>query len=418
MSRRSPLTGRHARMTRCAAALVTVVATLGTPAAGAAQPPGASSAVRGTVFLDRDADGARDAGEPGIAGVRVSNQDTVVVTDAAGAFRLPDAGRGIVFVTVPDRHRAVGSFWRAAPADGAPLAFALAARPAVRAFTFVHASDTHVSEQSAARLRRLRALVDSVRPAFTLVTGDLVRDALRVGEAEARGYYELFEREARQFATPVWTIPGNHELFGIERDRSGVAATHPLLGRGMYRLYRGPDYYSFDHGGVHFVGLNTVDVHDGRWYHGHVDSLQLAWLRSDLALVAPTTPVVTFDHIPFFSTAEELNGYMEGPPAPSLITLGGRPTFRHVVSNAGEVLAVLRARRHVLALGGHIHMRERLQYEIDGAPVRFEQSAATVGPSDAAGMRFPSGFTVYQVRDGVIDAGRFVPLDPAATATP
>ena len=42
----------------------------------------------------------------------------------------------------------------------------------------------------------------------------------------------------------------------------------------------------------------------------HVDSLQLAWLRRDLALVAPNTPVVTFDHIPFFSTAEELNGYM------------------------------------------------------------------------------------------------------------
>jgi hypothetical protein len=42
--------------------------------------------------------------------------------------------------------------------------------------------------------------------------------------------------------------------------------------------------------------------------------------------------------------------------------------------------------------------------------VRFATAAATVGP---AGPR-PSGFTLYTVRDGVIDRGRFVPL----SATP
>jgi hypothetical protein len=69
----------------------------------------------------------------------------------------------------------------------------------------------------------------------------------------------------------------------------------------------------------------------------------------------------------------------------------------------------------VLALGGHMHVRERLLYEIDGFPTRFEQTAAIVGPSGDAALRFKSGFVVYHVRNGVIDAGTFVPLDPVVS---
>jgi 3',5'-cyclic AMP phosphodiesterase CpdA len=92
----------------------------------------------------------------------------------------------------------------------------------------------------------------------------------------------------------------------------------------MYRHYRGPDYYSFNAGGIHFVGLNSVDIDDTRYY-GHVDSLQLAWLARDLAAVPASTPVVTFNHIPFFTAVETINGYNDAPPAPSVITVNGRP---------------------------------------------------------------------------------------------
>ena len=54
----------------------------------------------------------------------------------------------------------------------------------------------------------------------------------------------------------------------------------------MYRQHRGPDYYSFTYGGVHFVALNTLMTDDSAYY-GRVDSLQLAWLRRDLAMIAP-----------------------------------------------------------------------------------------------------------------------------------
>ena len=365
--------------------------------------------VQGVVFADRNGNGIRDPREPGLANVAVSDQDTVVTTRADGSFAMPQGrGHGLVFVSAPTGYRAVGNFWRRAHE---PLTFALAPTPQTPGFQFVHASDTHISEQSAPRTRRLRQLVDSIRPAFTIITGDLVRDALRVPEAEARGYYDLFMREKAAFRAPVYTAPGNHEIFGIETDKSGVATSHPLFGKTMYRSYLGPDYYSFNMGGVHFVALNTADISE-KSYYGHIDSLQLAWLERDLAALPPRTVVVTFNHIPFYSTAEILNGYDDSPPAPTLITVNGKTTFRHTVSNAAEVLAVLATRRHELALGGHIHIVERLEFEREGQRTRFVTSAATVAPVKSAGRTFPSGLTLYTVRNGSIDTGRFVRLDP------
>jgi Predicted phosphohydrolases len=367
--------------------------------------------ITGMVFVDQNANGLRDSGEPGLGNAVVSDQSGVVTTGVDGTFRLDrPGGRGIVYVSVPSGYRAVGRFWRAVDsANAGPLLFALAPMPESPDFIFIHASDTHISPASLERTRRLRALADSIAPAFVLITGDLVRDALRVPEAEATGYYELFQREMALFRMPVWTVPGNHEIFGIERHHSLVSPAHPLYGRGMYRHYRGPDYYSFSHGGVHFVGLNTVDA-DDLWYYGHVDSTQAEWLSRDLAATPAAMPVVTFNHIPFFTSVETVNGYMDTPPAPTAITVRGKTSFRHSVANAGEIIARLRARPYDLALGGHMHVREMLRFQ--GIPIRFYQGAAVVGPSDGAGLAFPSGVVVYRVSGGKVDDGTFVPLAP------
>jgi predicted MPP superfamily phosphohydrolase len=366
-------------------------------------------AVTGSVFLDLNGNGVRDPGERGLPNVAVSNQDTVVTTDASGQFRMNSAGTGVVFVSVPDGYRAVGDFWRSG--DGsAPLTFALARVPQRATLTFVHASDTHLSPASLSRTERLRAVVDSLHPDFLIITGDLVRDALRVPESVATSYYDLFSKQKALFKTPVFTIPGNHENFGIERDSSHVSKSNPLYGRAMYHHYFGPDYYSFTRGGIHFIGLNTVDI-DDQHYYGHVDSLQLAWLERDLALVPAQMPVVTFDHIPFFTTFETINGYDGESVAPTLITIDGKTAFRHTVQNAAAVLAILRKRRHVLALGGHIHGTEKIEYEIAGVKTRFNQISATIAGPRGAGLQFISGVMLYRAKNGEIDAGTFVPLD-------
>ena len=148
-----------------------------------AQPP---APVAGVVFEDANRNGRRDAGERGLSRVAVSNQREVVQTAADGSYSLPRGPYGLVFISLPDGYAAVGDFWRGekhSPAD-----FALTANPVSGTFAFMHASDTHVSPQNLVRLQRLRAIAEKHRPDFVLVTGDLVRDALRVGEEEARGY--------------------------------------------------------------------------------------------------------------------------------------------------------------------------------------------------------------------------------------
>lgn len=367
------------------------------------------SAVQGVVFADQNRNGQRDPGERGIANVSVSNQSAVVSTDSAGQFRIERGPNGILFVSVPDNYQAVGRFWRSVVDGTSPIAFALMPARAPAVFTFAHASDTHIAPATVERTRRLRTLVDSMRPAFLLVAGDLVRDALRVSETEARSYYDLFTQELGRFATPAWTVPGNHEIFGIEQQLSHVEATHPLFGRKMYHHYLGPDYYSFTYGGVHFVGLNSVD-NDGPSYYGHIDSVQLAWLTRDLARIPAMMPVVTFNHIPMVSSMETFGSYDDGPPAPTLITVRGKTVFRHLVSNAAAVLAVLRERPHVLALGAHTHKGEKVSLEIGGVKTRFEQSPAVVGSSPIGPLTFSTGFTLYTVRRGVVDAGQFIPI--------
>jgi Calcineurin-like phosphoesterase len=385
-------------------ALLLLLLSAGVPAESGSKPPG-DAGVQGMVFLDANGNGARDAAEPGIGGVAVSNQIDVTASAPDGSYRLPAAGTGIVFVSLPDGYGAQGAFWQR-PRKGR-ADFALVARPIVADFTFIHASDPHTSRESLPRLDRLREQVGERKPAFVIMSGDLVKDALRVGEAVARGYYDLYAGAAALFPVPVWNVPGNHEIFGIERHLSLVSPRHELYGKAMYRAYFGPTYYSFTYGGVHFVGLDTVDV-DDLWYYGHVDQAQLDWLRADLALVPLSTPIVTFNHIPFLTSAESINGYDDEGPAPSLIRIAGRPQYRHVVSNLVEVRAVLSAHRWTLALAGHMHRYEAIRFDA-GIGTRFYQAAAIAGPNDGP-LPAQSGFTVYRVSGGAVDDGTFVPL--------
>lgn len=389
--------------------LLAIAGVLPAVLAGAAA---AQERVTGSVFADHNGNGRRDAGEPGLARVAVSNQVDVVATDSAGNFVLPSRGTGVLFVSMPEGFRSVGRFWQRA--DTTPAVFGLVPAGSDAELTFIHASDTHIQPSAVARMDRLRAIADSVRPAFVLITGDLTRDALRVGEPEARGYYELYLRETARMSAPIWSVPGNHELFGIERHLSLVSRSHPLYGRGMYRHYLGPDYYSFNAGGVHFIGLNTAD-HEDLWYFGHVDSTQLRWLERDLAQVPADVPIVTFNHIPFASAMMVLDGYTDEQPAPTLIRMRGKDQYRHVVSNFAEVLEVIGNRPFPLALGGHLHARERLEFGTRGrAPTRFVQTAAVVGTGGPRWLSMASGVTVYRARAGVVSEGVFVPLDPPA----
>jgi hypothetical protein len=92
--------------------------------------------------------------------------------------------------------------------------------------------------------------------------------------------------------------------------------------------------------------------------------------------------------------------------------VNGRTTDRHTVANVMDVMTAMRGHAWVLALGGHMHAAEKLVFQTEGGLTRFEQAAAVVGPNQPDGLVAPSGITLYTVRDGTIDAGRFIRLDP------
>jgi hypothetical protein len=364
--------------------------------------------IHGVVFNDANANGILDPAERPLPGVVVSNQVDVTTTDAAGRNRLPGDETTIVFVSVPTDWRTVGSSWRLVASDDS-ISFGLRAQRQPRSFRFIHASDPHIDAAHVARVRRFEALADSIAPALTLIAGDLIYDAMSQQEARARGFFELFLSEMKSLRTPYWTVPGNHDHFGIIRSRSHVPETHALYNRGMYRLYMGPEYYSFNYGGVHFIGLDTVQPDDSAYYGG-VDSLQLAWLTRDVAAVPAATPIVMFSHIPLASGLETVSGYLDMALVASVAHLKTGTVFRHAGANTLAVLEAFKGRALPLILGGHMHVAEKLVYQTERGPLRFEQTAAIVGPNDYGPVIMPSGFSLYTVTNGVIDAGTFVPL--------
>jgi predicted MPP superfamily phosphohydrolase len=360
--------------------------------------------ISGYVFDDINQNGIKDNNEEGIKNVSVSNQVDVVVTGADGFYKTNTPGYGIIFIAMPDGYTSK-TFWQKI---NTTVNFPLTKTKAVSSFSFLQASDTHISENSVERMDKLRAAVDSVKPDVILITGDLVKDALRVPEKEATGYYNLFQQEIQKIKQPVWLVPGNHEIFGIERHLSLVSSKHPLYGRNMYRSFFGPDYYSFNYGGVHFIALNSLDYED-LFYYGHIDSTQIEWLKKDVAMLSPSTPVVTFQHVPFYSGGLSISPYEADGLGRTLEKEKGVLQFRHTVSNAQEVLAILKNHNYPLALAGHYHYQQK--FSLQGVQTRFEQTAAVIGPSEEGVLKMPSGITLYHVTNGVIDEGKFIGLD-------
>ena len=366
--------------------------------------------VSGYVFEDLNNNGAKDANEKGVRDAVVSDQVNVVTTNENGFYQIQYTSTyGILFVSLPNGFQSKAWWQRVDSINNvSQINFPLVKIASSSSFTFIHASDTHISETSLDRIRKFQQIIDSVKPELVLITGDLIRDALRVPDTEATRLYELFLTEIKKTKPPVWYIPGNHEIFGIERHLSLVSQQHPLYGRKMYHHYLGPDYYSFNYGGIHFIGLNSVEFED-LWYYGRIDSIQLEWLKKDVATVSPATPIITFQHIPFFSGGFSMMPFEEDGPGRSVVREKGVLQYRHIVSNTQEVLTILKDHNYPLALGGHYHFQQKFSFE--GLSTRFEQTAAVVGPTNEGNIQMPSGITVYHVKDGKIDEGNFIHLD-------
>jgi len=100
----------------------------------------ALAVVEGVVYVDEDADGVRDADEPGRAGILVSNGRDVVTTDESGHYRILE-GKDFVYITRPSGFICNEWYRR----DGGD--FALVRVPQADEFFFVQVSDAHVYQR-------------------------------------------------------------------------------------------------------------------------------------------------------------------------------------------------------------------------------------------------------------------------------
>src|SRR5207244_4151351 len=217
-------------------------------------------------------------------------------------------------------------------AGGLPSARVLGkgARPTgTGTFSFVQISDSHVgfarppNTDVVATLKdvvaRIKALPEP--PAFVLHTGDLTHLA-------KPGEFDTVAEVLRGVKTGrVLYVPGEHDFDGddnkLYRERFGKGT-------------RGTGWYSFDHQGVHFVGLvNVANSNSGSpsTGMGHLGAEQLAWLTSDLGGLAASTPVVVFAHVPLWTVHEK---------------------WGWGTQDAAQALALLKRFGSVTVLNGHI----------------------------------------------------------------
>jgi len=233
-------------------------------------------------------------------------------------------------------------------------------------FTFAYLSDSHIQHIKGNEFVRnwdrglIRAVAEtnllSPKPDFIVFGGDLAQ----------LGSKPELDHGAEMLSAikgKVYHVMGEHDYY---------------LDLGDYweKLF-GPQYYSFDHKGVHFVVLNSILTYDDWTFHRWptpeqrmvemagldnpngspfmVGEKQRQWLKDDLAKVDKKTPVVVFSHSPLQKIFKGWNFWTE---------------------DAEEVQALLKPFAKVTVIYGHVH---QIQYNQIGS-ISFNSVMATAWP--------------------------------------
>ncbi len=139
--------------------------------------------------------------------------------------------------------------------------------------------------------------IDRLRPAFVVVTGDMVHD-LNDG-----GQIAEFDRLIARIdpSVPVYFTPGNHDV--------GNKAADTLVDAYIARY--GYDRFAFAHGDTYVIGLNTPVI----WAEcPERERRQRKWLAAQLRRGRRYAHTIVLGHHPFFiETADEKDRYENIP---------------------------------------------------------------------------------------------------------
>ena len=233
---------------------------------------------------------------------------------------------------------------------------AAAAEVAKGQLTFVQISDSHIgfhvdpNPNPAATLGecidKIKAM--PVQPAFLIHTGD-------ISHLSKEEEWDTAEQVIKGANKEVFYIPGEHDVADVDNGKAYLAR--------FGKKTQGRGWYSFDVGGVHFIGLtNVFDFQPGFKSAGlaTLGDEQLEWLEKDVAHRSASTPIVVMAHLPMWTVYEQ---------------------WGWGTADAGRALSYLKRFGSVTVLNGHIH---QIVQKVEGN-ITFHTAMGTAYPQPAPG---------------------------------
>lgn len=234
----------------------------------------------GTVFIDINGNGLRDAGESAARNVAVSDGLNVTKTDSRGQFTLPGhESERFVFITTPSGFQTYNRHYIPIEPSVASYDFGIIPYDAHTskkgAHRFIQVTDSEIfnTEGNEAWVDDIRKFADNEDVAFVVHTGDICY------EKGLKEHIDLMN--TRNMGLPIYYCIGNHDLV------------RGKYGEELFESLYGPVYFSFDCGNTHYV---VTPMGGGDHLPSYTRDQVARWLRNDLAHVDPGTPVVVFNH--------------------------------------------------------------------------------------------------------------------------
>ena len=229
-------------------------------------------------------------------------------------------------------------------------------------FAFVQISDSHIGFNKPANADVTGTLTEAIgkiarlsaKPDFLIHTGDISH---------------LSKPEEFDTADQVLKAGGIGHAFFVPGEHDVLDDGEKLYLDRYGKRTKGAGWYSFDHRGVHFIGLvNVVNLKAGGL--GNLGQDQLGWLQQDVAGLSSSTPIVVFAHIPLWSVY---------------------PDWGWGTGDAEQALSYLKRFGSVTVLNGHIH---QVLQKVEGN-ITFHTAASTAFPQPAPGQgKGPGPMTV------------------------
>jgi 3',5'-cyclic AMP phosphodiesterase CpdA len=218
---------------------------------------------------------------------------------------------------------------------------------------FVQISDTHIGFNKEANpdvngtLAQTISLVNAMpkQPDLIIHTGDITH-------LSKPAEFDLAQQMlGRLRTTDLHTVPGEHDTADAD-----ISEYFSRFGK----MSNNKGYYSFDHAGVHFIGLiNVLEFKAGGL--GTLGHEQLEWVEQDLKGRSASTPIVVFAHMPLWTIYEPW-GWGTG--------------------DADQLMAYLRRFGSVTVLNGHIH---QIVQKVEGH-ITFHTARSTAYPQPVPGI--------------------------------